>query len=364
MRPGAISTLPGIWARLAETDHDVLLKLRDRALEKIRQLKYSDFWHGAKIRKAMSLTPAQKSARGIRRTVRLLSNFPGLWQRTIEQTPDGGCQWGGTLFVAEGEADYYVILNSIRRPADSPYLPRITLPNPSRVWGLHMEPEGYVRLLGYDDPQEHALTSRFYTNCEYLIARGGIYRPSPPYVHFHIGKSWDFLSAAPEPRKTIELGIISSGLKTIEGHKARLDFLEELDASDLDCAIWGRGDNLAKLRKYRGFAPSKWDVHAACRYSIVIENSVAPWYWSEKPADALLGWSLPLYHGCPELGRFLRPDGFQPIDIAKPGRIPAIRAILKDTPYQERLAAIAQARQTLLNRENVYAFLDRELNAL
>jgi hypothetical protein len=338
--------------------------LRNRVLQKIRRLKYSDFWHRARIRKVMTLTPAQKSARSIKRTVRLLSNFPGLWQRTIEQTPGGSCQWGNTLFVAQGEADHYVILNSIRHPAGSPFLPDIALPDPSRVWGLHMEPQAYVQLLGYDTAQEHALTSRFYTNCESLIARGGVYRPSPPYVHFHAGKSWDAMSAAPMPDKTIELGIISSGLNTIEGHRARLDFLEELDASDIDCAIWGRGDNLGTLRKYRGFAPSKWEVHAACRYSIVIENSVSPLYWSEKPADALLAWSLPLYHGCPQLGRSLPPDSFIPLDITSPDRVAAIRAILKSAPYQQRLEAIALARDTLLNKENVYAFLDRELNAL
>jgi hypothetical protein len=340
------------------------MKLRNRMLQKIQQLKYSDFWHARTIRKTMTMTPAQKSARGIQRTVRLLSNFPGLWQRTIEQTPGGSCQWGSTLFVADGEADHFVILNSIRRPVDSPFLPKMDLPDPRRVWGLHMEPEAYVQLLGYETPEEHALTSRFYTNCDSLIARGGIYRPSPPYVHSHVGKSWDFLSAAPLPDKTIELGIISSGLNTIEGHRARLDFLAELDVSDIDCAIWGRGDNLGTLRKYRGFAPSKWDVHAACRYSIVIENSVAPWYWSEKPADALLGYSFPLYHGCPQLGAFLPPDSFMPLDIARPNRIEAIRAILRAAPYKERLVAITQARNVLLNEENVYAFLDRELNAL
>jgi hypothetical protein len=135
-----------------------------------------------------------------------------------------------------------------------------------------------------------------------------------------------------------------------------------LDAADIDCAIWGRGDNLRKLRKYRGFAVNKWDVHAICRYSVVIENSVAPWYWSEKPADALLGYSLPLYHGCPDMGRFLPPDSFLPLDIAGPDRIQTIREILKSAPYQQRLPAIVQARDTLLNRENVYAFLDRELD--
>lgn len=340
------------------------LNLRNRILQKIRQFNVSDARHGAKIREIMALTPAQKRARGIQRTVRLLSNFPGLWQRTIEQTPHGNCQWGSTLFLADGEADHYIILNSIRHPVGSPDLPKIRLPDPSRVWGLHMDPEPYLELLGWNDPDEHAQISRFYTNCESLIARGGIYRASPPYVHFHVGKSWDFLSAAAMPQKTTELGIVSSGLSDIEGHKARLEFLERLDASDIDCAIWGRGDNLRKLRKYRGFAVSKWDVHSQCRYSIAIENSVSPWYWSEKPVDALLAWSLPLYHGCPQLGAFIPPDSFMPIDIRKPDCIENICGILRSDPYQNRLPAIKEARTALLEQQNFYAFLDGELNVL
>jgi hypothetical protein len=227
-----------------------------------------------------------------------------------------------------------------------------------------MEPEPYVRLLGYDDAQEHALTSRFYTNCDSLITKRGIYRPSPPYVHFHIGKSWDFLSQTPRPVKKIDLGIISSGLNTIEGHGARLAFLEELDRSEIDCAIWGRGDNLRKFRKFRGPVVNKWDVHAACRYSIVIENSVSPWYWSEKPADALLAYSLPLYHGCPELSRFLPANSFLPFDIASTNCIGTLRGLLRSDPYDSHLPAIVRARETLLETQNLYAFLDRELEAL
>lgn len=342
----------------------MLGKLRDRVFQRLNHLRFSDRWHRRGIDAVMALTPHQKKARGIRRTVRLLSNFPGLWQRTIEQTPGGNCQFGGTLFVAEGEADHYVILNSIRHPPGSPNLPKVTLPGPDRVWALHMEPQDYIHLLGYDDAAEAAQVSRFYTNAAALLARGGVYRPAPPYVHFHVGKSWDFLAAARPMAKKIQLGIISSGLNAIEGHRARLEFLEELDASDIDCAIWGRGDNLRRLRKYRGFAPSKWEVHALCRYSIVIENSVSPLYWSEKPADALLAWSMPLYHGSPALGDFLPPESFVPFDIAGERRMEKLRAILTSDPYPSALSAMNKARQTLLERENLYAFLDLELDAL
>jgi len=342
----------------------LFLQARNRILFKLWRMKFSDIWYQLKIRKILSLSPQERSARGIRRTVRLLSNFPGLWQRTIEQTPRGCCQWGSTLFVADGVADHYVILNSIHHPTGNNFLPRISLPDPDRVWGLHMEPEVYIRQLGYDTLAEHALVSRFYTSSESLLVSGGIYRPSPPYVHFLTGKNWDYLSTVPPPCKLITLGIIVSDLNHLEGHKARVRFLEEIDASGIDCAIWGRGDGLQRFRNYRGFVLNKWDAQAICRYSIVIENSVSPWYWTEKVTDALLAYSLPLYHGCPNLGKFLPADSFIPININEPGCMERISAILQADPYSSRIPAIEAARRVLLEKENIYAFLDRELDEL
>ena len=106
-----------------------------------------------------------------------------------------------------------------------------------------MEPEEYVRVLGYDQPQEHSLVSRFYSNCETLIKKAGISRPSPPYVHFHTGRSWDYLRSADVPRKSRNLGLITSDLTTFAaGHVSRMQFLTKLDKASFDfCAIWGRG---------------------------------------------------------------------------------------------------------------------------
>jgi hypothetical protein len=342
----------------------MLRSFRDRLLLKLWWLRYKDIWYSVRIKKILALGAREKKARGIRRTVRLVSNFPGLWQRTIQQTPRGSCQWKGTLFVADGEADHYVILNSIYDSRSRPLYPKLVLAQPRQVWGLHMEPEEYVRRLHYDLPAEHALVSRFYTNGVSLLKMGGIYHPSPPYVHFLAGKTWDFLAAAALPRKSITLGIIASDVNEIEGHKHRTRFLEELDSSDVDCAIWGRGEGLARFRKYRGFALNKWDVQAQCRYSIVIENSKSPLYWSEKVADALLAYSLPLYHGCSELEKFLPEASFIPIDITAQGCIDHIRGILHSDPYGERLRAIEEARHVLLTKENLYAFLDAELERL
>jgi hypothetical protein len=325
------------------------------------RLKYYDGLHRSTIRAVMGLSSRDKAARGIERTVRLYGNFPGLWQRTIEQTPGGSCQWGKTLFVADGEADHAVILNALHRDEagqalDAPKLGK------GNIWVLHMEPDEYISKLGYDRGIEHEIASLIYTNSPQLLARNGPYVPSPPYVHFNLGRSWDFLSTTPIPTKTVSVGIISSDLAHIAGHLERLKFLEALDASGIESVLWGRGAGLKRFRNYRGFLQNKWQGHAASRYSIVIENSVSPLYWSEKVADALLAYSLPLYHGCPNLGHYLPADSFIPIDIRQPQEIDRIRTLVAGDEFERRMPAIAAARDALLRHENVYAFIDRELD--
>jgi hypothetical protein len=339
-------------------------QLWDRLLAKLWYAQFKDIRHRRRIRQIMNLTLADRTARGVERIVRIVANIPGMWSRTIDLTPGGQCQWGKTLFVCDGEGDHYLVINSMTRcvPGSKDYLPRVRLPEPAPVWALHMEPAEYVRKLGYDDPAEHAQISRFYTSCESMLATAGIYAPAPPYVPFHLSKTWDALAAAKPRRKEIPLGIIMSGLRNIEGHHARFAFFEKLAQSGIEYAFWGRGKELQRFRGYRGFAFSKWNVHSACRYSIVLENSISPHYWSEKPADALLAWSLPIYHGCPNFGDYVPHESFISIDIRKPDEaIETIQRVLRDDPYEQRLAAIAEARRRMLHEHHLYAFIDREL---
>jgi len=343
-----------------------LRRLWDKLLIKLWYFKYKEGRRKNAIREVMALTQQAKIARGVTRTVRIAANFPGLWARTFDLTPQGRCQWGKTLFTADGKGDLAFVINSVRQPQPgNTYLPKIDLPERERAWALHMEPEEYVRKLGYDDPAEHAAFSRFYTSCPSLLAQGGIYRPAPPYVHFHLNKTWDELEAVSgPPRKRLQLGIIMSGLRNVEGHHTRFRFLEALNRSGLEYGFWGRGENLDRYRGYRGFAVNKWDVHAACRYSIVLENSVTPYYWSEKPADALLAWSLPLYHGCPNLDQYLPSDSYIRLDISRPQEaIETIVRVINEDPYEDRLAAIAEARRRLLHEQHLYAFIDREVDS-
>jgi len=321
--------------------------------------------HAIQKRRALRLSTEAKKKRGVKVTVRLISNFPRLWERIIEQTPNGSCQWGSTLFLAEGDADLYVVLNTSTHDYSGAALPKIDFPPPNRVWGLHMEPPDYVKLFGLDRFEEHQKISRFYTNCEYLYrCNPAKYIPSPPYILMHVDRSWDFLAKAALPEKTESLCMISSSLKTIEGHEARLDFIEKLANSDLQFALWGRGDGFKKYSNYRGLAPTKWDVLAPCKYSIVVENSRVPFYWTEKIADSLLSFCLPFYYGSPNVNQYLPEECYIPIDIHDPDCNRQIQAIIGSGEYEKRLPAILEARRIILYKQNLFAFLDREIQTV
>jgi len=48
--------------------------------------------HAIQKRKVLGLSASDKQKRGIEVTVRLISNFPTLWERITDQTPKGSCQ--------------------------------------------------------------------------------------------------------------------------------------------------------------------------------------------------------------------------------------------------------------------------------
>ena len=329
--------------------------LINKLILKWKKFIESEFWLSHKISKIMNYSELDKKNLGIKRTVRLVGTFGGLWRRTIEQTPNGSCQFGGTLFVASGDADYYLILN---KPPDNFERPKSC----RGIWGLHMEPHDYIKKFGYEATLGDKIFSKFFTNSDDLIKRGGVYTPSPPYVHFHIGKSWDYLYKIQRPKKTVDVGIIVSDLIDLEGHRKRLDFIKKIDESDLDIAIWGRGEGLNRYKNYKGYVWSKWEAYEKCKYTIVIENSYSDYYWTEKLVDSILAYSLPFYYGGKLAEKYIPSDAFIPIDIDNENVLDYIKKCIKNNSYESKISSIDKARIIILKEQNLYSFIDRELD--
>lgn len=271
--------------------------------------------------------------------VRILKDWE--WPRLERQTPGGSGRWDGVEFlVGEGDepCDLTVVLNNrLRQDA------RTTCPS-DRVWVLMQEP--YAR--GLTDWMVEGLDAYALVLTHHPH---GIRRPtriSQPALPWHVNRSYDELRSAEIPRKTGEMSWILGSGRGLRGHRVRMDFFEALRRAEPRVNLFGRA-----IRPLE----DKWDGLAPYRFSLAIENSSSPHYWTEKIADCFLAWTVPLYWGAPDIAEFFPKDAFIQIDIRDPeSAMATIRSVLSDpeAEWSRRLEALSEARRLVLERYQIF----------
>lgn len=160
----------------------------------------------------------------------------------------------------------------------------------------------------------------------------------------------DSLMALPPPEKQAAISVVLSKKSQLPKHKARLAFVEAAKTRLGErFQVFGRGfrDIRDKAEAIRPYA-----------YHLVLENNDIDHFWTEKTADAYLGWALPIFSGCANLSDYFPEDAFIPLDISrKDAAIDALERILEGAPYSSRLDAIGEARMRLLERYNLFPML-------
>ncbi len=122
----------------------------------------------------------------------------------------------------------------------------------------------------------------------------------PNGIFFPYGTTW-VPNWRDLPRdKSRMISLIASSKKDTTGHKLRHAVVDWVRDSGQEVDVMGRG--------YTPF-DEKSDGLAPYRYSIVIENVREANYFSEKLLDAVFCDTVPIYWGCPNLDRFIDPDG-------------------------------------------------------
>lgn len=100
-------------------------------------------------------------------------------------------------------------------------------------------------------------------------------------------------------KKDKYLSVIFSDKKNTVGQQLRHDVINEF--KEQINFIAGRGYNEIE---------SKLDALKDFRYQIVIENSSHDYYFTEKLIDCFITGTIPIYWGCPSIGKFFDLDGF------------------------------------------------------
>ncbi len=273
--------------------------------------------------------------------VRIIKNWG--WPDLRRQTPGGSGRWGDIDFTLESvdACDYVVVLNGVKT--------KVTVRCPSEhVWAVIQEPAVRCHLALHKGlPAFH----RIYTSDPRLT--GARYVHSQPALPWFVNQSFDQLLTCPPPEKNRDLAWVTSDNRALPGHRKRMEFLANMQ-KHVEFDLFGRGFH---------FLEDKWDGVAPYRYSLAIENHSGPDYWTEKLSDCFLAWSMPIYYGCTNIETYFPPESMVRIDITRPDVVDQIRQAISSDLWRKRQDAIAEARQLILNKYQLFPFLAREIRA-
>lgn len=165
--------------------------------------------------------------------------------------------------------------------------------------------------------------------------------PNGVFVPF--GTSWVPDWQDLDLHKTKGCSLIASAKQSQEGHRVRHAVAAYVASRGLGVDVMGGG-----------YAPfdRKSDGLAPYRYSVVIENSREPDYFSEKLMDALLCLTVPIYWGCPNIGDYFDTS---PMVICETEE--DIRAALDQmsaTDYETRLPALKAVQPVAAGYEDLH----------
>ncbi|MDR3695466.1 glycosyltransferase family 10 domain-containing protein [Mucilaginibacter sp.] len=175
--------------------------------------------------------------------------------------------------------------------------------------------------------------------------------------HWHLKKTFSDVFNKSRIVKTNLLSIVCSDLTILNGHKKRFAFVNKMIGHFKDrIDVFGRGFNPID---------DKWDALAPYKYSIAIENSAVPGYFTEKISECYLSHTLPIYYGAPDIGTYFAPSSILTIDIDdyKSGII-LIEKLLEDDPYESLQDILIGQKLLYLNKYHLFPSLCNVLDSL
>ena len=218
-----------------------------------------------------------------------------LLKRYSRQTPNNSGVWENIVGTDNHlDADYYIIM-------DSPSQQELPNPQMDKVIYFQREP------VNIKEPWIHEDFDKVFYN--------GSYKNCHNVVTWWIGKDFNELVNLKPPTESKKLSTVTSGKYSQNCYTQRVNFLKRLTNNFKDIDVYGRGiDNYIDSSICKGSLDydknCKFKGHYGYDYSLVLENTTLKNSWTEKPADSLLSWSYPIYHGCTNFKDYFPEGGF------------------------------------------------------
>lgn len=264
-------------------------------------------------------------------------------------TPGGSLRWGRCRFdlnpVGEGPADFAVVLGNARPRDRFACAPENTLFIAGEPLAKKLYPGPFYRQFGHlVDSHAASRHPHLHVSALGLNWHVGLDRSRNGYRYGH-----DYLDALACPDKLNRISVVCSNASKTAGQRQRLALLDGLKRR--------LGDRLVHFG--RGFEPidDKLDAILPYRFHLVLENSVLPNYWTEKLADAYLGWAYPVYLGCPNVSDYIPAEALLSInDLDAEAAAERISRLLEQPFDTRHETAVAAARSRILHLYNPFAW--------
>ena len=266
------------------------------------------------------------------------TNSDGMWKT----------RWGNIRFVTEkNKADFFIVINQAYEQFD-----------PQRTLYFVMEPN-VETTPAFRDFYAHLKRNRplFWGTHDYQV-NNTEWHLSPTQQDFikgnvDISKKYDRVISAIVSEKNFD-----------PGHKLRLNFLKELDTraskGELPFEVHIYGSNSMNFVNYKGsLPPNQKDMGIfPYKYHFNAENNSIKNYITEKFTDAVLGESLMLYWGCPNITDYYHPDSFINLTLLPENyeaEIEMISETMKNDEWNKRLSVIREMKRRILTRGNMFS---------
>ena len=265
------------------------------------------------------------------------------------QSPKNEAKWGSCSFTfnpLEKDYDWLVIIDDLPKILPNK-TEQLLCPKENTIL-MTTEPSSITRYgRAFAKQFNYLITNQD----EKVLPHPNAIRSQTGNVWFY-GKDYDSIVSVTHPTKTKKISTVCSNKQqghTI--HKLRYEFTKIMEERIPELERFGRG---FKWIETKAEALDDYEFHVA------IENHFAPHVWTEKLADAFLGYTVPIYYGCPNVYEYFPKDSLIEIDIHDvEGSISKIKEIISiEGEYERRLDAVKEARRRVIEEYNILAMIN------
>jgi len=252
---------------------------------------------------------------------------------------------GNITFTTDeiGQADLAIIVN---------FPPKDINIKAREVWIYHQEP-GLKSHFGHWIKSYKDVDRIFGSWDKKNLPRGCAEKliPTYPPLFWQCTGTYDFYNSLEIKEKPILLSAITSSKRKFKGHKKRLEFLfalqKEFKGTEYEFQIKGKG-----IDDFR----NKDDILIPSKYTLAIENTNEPFYFTEKITDAFLCGCMPIYYGTPDIFKYFPENSFiylDTLDVPKAEKI--IKTHIEKRFYEKNIPALREAKELVLNKNNFFS---------